>query len=371
MRKDSFLHVYLDRLSQNLEKIRTLAPKANILPMVKANAYGHGLVPISEYLITEEKMTHLGCATRGEAIKLWQELEDFKGKVWVFSDTDILDSKAARTYLETSTLPVLHRYEHIERVVKDSDFKYLPLVIKLNTGMNRLGVEKDEWEKTADLLKRHGRKEIHHLLTHFSVSFHPLKPQDRTQRQYEEFNEAKKFFQAAGIHVASTSVSNSGAIEQKFGANESMIRPGIMMYGPGSVGNLWNGECISELKTVVMKKFKAKRGTPIGYGINVLPEDATILVLPIGYGDGLFTFWSGVEFQLKKYKAKVFGRVNMDMAFIQLPVSAYEDFSIGEEISFWGKDWKEIVELGNQMKTHPYQIFCALSDRLSRVYQSH
>lgn len=373
MRSESILEVHFSRLDNNLSKIKKLAPKAKILPMIKANAYGHGILPLAQFMFHEYKLTEFGVASRGEALKVFNQDPLFKGQIFVFSDTDILHPELSLDYLHYPMVPVLHQLSHVQRVISDKNFEFLPLVIKLNTGMNRLGIEKSEWPALVTLLKKYHRKEIFHLMTHFAVSFHVLKENDKTHRQFQEFKIAQKYFEDEGVSILNTSVSNSGAIEQKFGIDETYIRPGLMLYGPGSVdvkkNHPWTGECISNLKTTILKKFQAKRGTPIGYGVNVMPEDATILVLPIGYGDGIFTFWSGVEFILKNHRAKVFGRVNMDMMFIQLPIEAFSDFKEGEVIELWGNEWSQLVELSSQMKTIPYQLFCALSDRLSRVYR--
>lgn len=373
MRAQAQLEVNFCYLEHNYQLIHKLAPESMILPMVKANAYGHGLVSVSQFLGEELKVPVLGVATLGEALALVQEYPDYAGKIWVFSETNLQDSRFQRSYLNNPILPVIHRLEDLRLLISDSSFKFLPLILKMNTGMNRLGFIKSEWQEVAQLLKKSGRP-ITHLMTHFAVSYYPLKDGDRNHLQMEEFKEARSFFESEGIKVESTSVANSGAIEQTFGVSETYVRPGLMLYGPGSVymgkekTPLWKGKLVSKLTCEVLKIFSVRKGDPVGYGTNVAPENGVILVLPLGYGDGILTFMSGVELKVKGHRAKVFGRVNMDMTFLFLPLEALKDFREGEWISLWEEDPLRLVEISDQMQTHPYQVLCAISSRVPRYY---
>src|SRR5690606_6471600 len=147
--------------------------------------------------------------------------------------------------------------------VKESAFQKKPLILKLNTGMNRLGFNMEELDRNIPLLKNRG---IKHLACHFARADEKLCPGDKTHKQYAEFKNMKKFLEDSGVAIEETSVSNSGAIEQKFGVDETHIRPGLMLYGPPSVKPLiWHGHQISKLVTKVITTFSIKKGVPIGY----------------------------------------------------------------------------------------------------------
>lgn len=368
MRHSSFLEVNLSYLGENYQKIKALATKAEVLPMVKADAYGNGLTPISRFLSEECGVKKLGCARVGEAIRLFHECPHFLGELMVFSDTELHDEKMREAYLNLRITPVIHQRSDLDIFLSLPEFKKIPLVLKINTGMNRLGLTLDELAQVLPKLKGRG---VDHLMTHLACSYYPLKAGDKSHRQLDEFRKAQKILANANVEVRETSIANSGAIEQSFGVDETYVRPGLMLYGPPSVEPvLWNGKQISRLVTKVLKTFMVKKGTPVGYGINVAGEDCLMVVIPIGYGDGISTFTSGTSLRIKGHKGKVFGRVNMDMTYIAFDPSLAGEFKEGESIDFWTHNNRDILEMANQMKTHPYQIMCGISStRIPRIYK--
>ena len=367
MRHSSFLEINLRYLSQNFASIEALAPKARLLPMVKADAYGNGLVPISQHLVRECGAKTLGCASLGEALTLFQECPDLPAEVLVFSDSEIESAELRKHYAHLPIVPVIHQVLELEAFLQDKSLSRVPLVLKLNTGMNRLGLTLDELEQVIPKIKPRGVK---HLMTHFACSYYPLKSGDKTHRQMEEFRKAQKMLQDAGVAVEETSVSNSGAIEQKFGVEETFVRPGLMLYGPPSVEpQIWKGHQISKLTTKVLKTFMVKKGTPVGYGINVASEDFLMALIPLGYGDGLLTFASGINLVVNGMPARLFARVNMDMAFLALSPEYQGKIKAHDQIEIWNHDNRVIADIAAQMKTIPYQLMCAISGRIPRIYK--
>ena len=366
MRHSSFLEVRLDFLHENLKQISEKS-KTGIIPMVKANAYGNGLLPISEFLVNECGIKKLGCASLGEALEIFNKSPELKTEVLVFSDSEVCHPEHRKFYKSFNITPVLHRPEEVQAFLSDPELSKIPLVIKVNTGMNRLGLSLNEIESLAPRLKSRGVK---HLMTHFACSYYSLKDGDKTHRQMQEFKQAQLILNNHGVSVEETSVSNSGAIEQGFGFEHTYVRPGLMLYGPPSVEpRIWKGHQISRFVTRILKTFMVKKGTPVGYGINVAGEDGLIAIIPIGYGDGLMTFASGAEVEVKGIKAKIFARVNMDMAFLFFPTSAEKNIGVGDEVEIWNHDNNVIADLAMQMKTIPYQLMCGVTSRIPRIYK--
>ncbi len=367
MRHSSYLEINLQLLSENVERIKSLAPKAKLIPMVKADAYGNGIVPLARFLSEELKEKKLGCASLGEALHVLRECPGFESEIMVFSDTEMSNPDLRKFYGENNLTPVLHQKSDIENFLSDSRLNKVPLVLKVDTGMNRLGVLVDELPALIPRLKQRGVK---HLLTHFAASYYVSKAGDKTSRQLSEFERAKKMLKDGGVSVEETSVSNSGAIEQGIGIQETYVRPGLMLYGPPSVEpRIWEGHQISKLVTKILKTFSVKKGTPVGYGINVAGEDGFIAIIPLGYGDGLMTFASGVELSVNGHKGKIFARVNMDMAFIIFPMAVEGKLKVGEVVEVWNHDNRVITDLATQMKTIPYQLMCGISSRIPRIYK--
>ena len=367
MRHSTFLEVNLGLLQENIQQIQKMA-KAKILPMVKADAYGNGLVPVSQTLVNECGLKTLGCATLGEALYLFNQCPELDAEMLVFSDSEITNPDLSYAYENYAITPVLHSKKDIEYVLSNNALAKLPLIIKVNTGMNRLGLSLEELSDLAPKLKGRGVK---HLLTHFACSYYPLKPGDKTHRQMEEFIKAKKILTDSGVEVRETSVANSGAIEQKFGVDETWVRPGLMMYGPPSVENpaIWKGHQISRFVTKVMKTFEVKKGTPVGYGINVAGEDGFIAIVPIGYADLSVSTISGAELMVNGLKARFFARVNMDMSFLIFDSSVAGKIKVGDTVEIWNHDNRVIAELSAQMKTIPYHLMCGVTNRIPRIYK--
>lgn len=368
MRHSSYLEVNLGYIGENFNRIQALAPKAEILPMVKANAYGNGSVPISQYLVKECGTKILGTASLGEALQIKNECPDLKVKLLVFSDTEIQNPELRQYYLDSGISPVLHQASDLEVMKTDSAFKTAPLILKLNTGMNRLGLSIEDLEKYLPMLKERG---IDHLITHFARSAQIIEPGDKSHKQVEEFQKMKKFLMDAGVEIRSTSLANSGAIENKFAVDETYVRPGLMLYGPPSCLDpiIWHGHQSSRLVTKVMKTFQVKKGTPVGYGVNVADKDSFMVIIPVGYGDGLIAYGSGTKLKINGIEGKIFGRINMDMAFIQFDPSAEAKIKNESVVELWNHDNKVITDIAVQNKTIPYQLMCGISGRIPRIYK--
>ena len=366
MRHSTYLEVNLNYLQDNIDKIKLLT-SSKILPMVKADAYGNGLVPISRFLVEECEIKRLGCASLGEAIHVLNTCPDLNAEMMVFSDTELYDPEVFQAYNHFGILPVLHQRSDLETVLNNIVFKKTPIVLKVNTGMNRLGLSLEEIAEFAPLLKNRGVK---HLMTHFACSYYPLKDGDKTHRQMDNFIKAKQILIDAGVEIQETSVANSGAIEQKFGTSETYVRPGLMMYGPPSLEpHIWNGHQISKFVTRILKTFIVKKGTPVGYGINVVSEDSLIAIIPVGYADWSITTASGTELKVNGMNAKIFARVNMDMSFLIFEASASGKVNVGDQVEIWNHDNSRIADLASQMKTIPYHLMCGVTNRIPRIYK--
>lgn len=368
MRYSTYLEVNLGLLEENFNLIRNLAPRSALVPMVKADAYGNGIIPISQFLVEECGIKFLGCATIGEAIQLRREAPNLDCEILIFSDIEISNNEARKVYQNLNVVPVIHQRSDLSHFLRDLAYKNIPLVLKINTGMNRLGLSEQDLVEFLPEIKKRG---VEHLMTHFARSGELSRPEDKTQKQYLEFNRIKKMLIDNGVEIRATSVSNSGAIEQKIGVEETYVRPGLMLYGPSSVvgANLWKGKQISRWITKVLTCFKVVKGTPVGYGVCVADKDSFFVVLPVGYGDGFLTYFSGVKLKINGIEGKIFGRVNMDMVFVQFDLSVEGKIKNNEVVEIWNHDNNAIMDLASQAKTHPYQIMCAISSRIPRIYK--
>ncbi len=374
MRFRSRLYVDLARLESNFKLLKELCPSNETLFMVKADGYGHGAVPIVRFSHNEVGVKEFGCATLGEALHLRNEIPDGEFEVYVFSDIQIYLAECAEQYLNRRIIPVISNIEDLDFFLGSSDFKHFPLVLKFNTGMNRLGLDLDQVEEVITKVKKNGRKSIYHLMSHFSSASLSMDKSKKNVEQRERFEKLKSDFMAAGLDLERTSISNSGAIEQKAGLSETHIRPGLMMYGPSSLipaeraNSHWKGEIISRLETYIIRVFPVERGTPIGYGATPVPTDGHVAIIALGYGDGFLTRFQGATIPYKGFDGKIVGRVNMDMAQILFPKEAESVLKAGEIFTVWDHDPERFINFAEQTGTIPYELFCQLTSRVPRIY---
>lgn len=372
MRFDSGLSIHLDRLAFNFNEIRKLAHGKEILFMVKADGYGHGAHELAYFSHHQCDLKEFGVASLGEGISLRSSLENLKTDIMIFSDLGLEKESLRSFYSEKKLIPVLTNLFDLRIFLTAPELKFIPLVLKLNTGMNRLGFEPNEIEQLVDEIKKSGRKEIYHLMTHFSSSSLDIKKNKKTNEQFQLFLKLKKDISSAGIKINFTSVANSGAIEQGFGIEETHVRPGIMSYGPSSLVDFerasWKGKNISTLRSKILKKVLVKKGTPIGYGAPVAMNDGVLLLVNLGYGDGIPRNISGVKINRYGFDGQFFGRVNMDMTYLLFPIEAEKTFSVNGEFILWDEDSTEINRLAHELDTISYELFCQLTRRLPRIY---
>lgn len=371
MRYDSQVNVRLGHLKNNYELLKNLAPQNEVLFMIKADAYGNGIERIYDYAFSKLNITSFGVASLAEAVLLRHNFPKYKTNIYVFSDLSFQYKDAYKSYKEFNILPVIFNLNQLDFFIKN--LNTMPLCLKFNTGMNRLGIDVSEIDKVSTILTEE-KLNIFHLMTHFASSYQKYKVGNNTDRQYKEFLAIKNIFHKNGITVEHTSISNSGAIEQNFGLEESFIRPGLMMYGPYSFGNFqneeikWKAKNISSLETKIIQNKLMKRGMPIGYGSHVLDKDYQVVALPLGYGDGILTYFSGAKLNIEGQEAKVLGRVNMDLTLLGFEPDA-KNLEPNTPVKLWTFEQESLMDFSRAVKTIPYQIMCAINKRVPRIYQ--
>jgi alanine racemase len=361
--------VNLNHLEFNFQELRKLAPKNEIIYMVKANAYGHGLEEIAHFAFEACGVTSLGVASLAEAIILRERFPADKTLIYVFSDTELSNLEYAQKYISYNLTPVISNIQDLENVLNHKEMSELPLTIKIDTGMNRLGISMFQLESLLETLKKHQVKRIDHLMSHFSSAYLKRSTEDMTEIQFNNFRKVKEEFSNYGIEILNTSMANSAAIEKGLMLDESHIRPGIMLYGPQSSmtgEKLWNGKVISSYETKILKKFKVSPGDTLGYGNHKIDSAGMVYILPIGYGDGFHTSYTGNTIFLDEYIGTVIGRVNMDLTYVFF--SNDPGLKVDQNVCLWNNRQNSISRLEKSFKTISYELFCSLSIRIPRLY---
>lgn len=363
--RPTWAQINLDNLAYNFRQIKKrLAPDIRIMACVKADAYGHGLVPIAKKLILCA-VDYFGVASIDEGIKLRQA--NINLPILVLGLTLKRD------------IPALFRYNLIPTVCTEEFASALNSIarrngrpinihIKVDTGMGRIGVL---YEDAADFIKKIQRLKFINtegMFTHLACADID---RDFTSRQIESFRRLISKLDNEGIHIPLVHVANSIGVVNFKESHFNMVRPGLIIYGlyPKKGLNI-NLKPVLSLKTRVIYLKRVSCGCGISYAHTYITKrNTTIVTLPIGYGDGYPRSLSNqAPVLIRGKRFKISGRVCMDQVMVDV-----KDLSVkvGDEVVLIGSQGKNKItaeELANLSKTIPYEIVCSLGNRLPRIY---
>lgn len=357
--------ISLRDLVRNLHTLRGLCRK-EIIPVIKADAYGHGMIPIARALIHRGSCHVLAVATLEEAIELRKKYASVGILVLSGFFPHQLDA-----FNKFRLTPVIHTLNHLKSLLGR---RTLPDIhLKFDTGMHRLGLLEEELPDAIETLEKLGIK-LAGLATHFAESETTVSSfADQQIARFTAIHKAlaeRRLLQTdARIHIA----NSGGILRDKLGFSVA-VRPGIALYGISPNPRLPHSDDLLPVlrwKTRILCLKEVPKGETVGYNRTYKTKrKEKLAILPIGYADGyprLLTNRGHVLVAGKK--APVRGRVSMDLTAVD--VSGVPGAREGMEVTLIGKSVKEVVtatDIGNWADTIPYEIFCGISPRVPRVY---
>lgn len=338
-----------------------------MIPVVKANAYGHGMVPIAKALVGRGSCHTLSVATLEEAIELRKKIP-YAIRILVLSG---FMPHQVDAFIKYRLTPVIHSLNHLKSL---QNVKNLPeLHLKIDTGMHRLGILPGEVDEACRVLERMDEK-LSGLATHLadseSLTSHFADKQLAIFTDvYQTMKERKLLHTDVKIHVA-----NTGGILRKKMAMSVAVRPGIGLYGISPNENISLSEelhPILEWKTRVLTIKTVQKRETIGYGRTYTAKKREkIANISIGYADGYPRLLSNVGYVgIGGKRVPVRGRVSMDLTSID--VSNVSSVREGSQVTLIGGEGKARVtawDIAHWAKTIPYEILCGISLRVPRVY---
>jgi len=352
MSRPTRLIINLAALQHNLECVRTLAPNSKVMAMVKANAYGHGIIRVAQALSNADA---LGVASLEEALilreaKVQQPIVLMEG---LFSETEI-----NHTADQDFTL-VIHHLPQVAMLEKTSNKKPFSIWLKINTGMNRLGIEPALLPGIyARLMRLENVKKPIGLMTHFAEA--DLLDHHATQQQIELFSDITIDL------VGPRSLANSAGILAWQASHADWVRPGLMLYGASpfadKTGLDHDLRPVMTLKSQLIAIQSIKKGEKVGYGGTwVAPTDSLIGVVGVGYGDGYPQFaQNGTPVLVNEKMCPLVGRVSMDMLTVNL--NNQPQAQVGDPVILLGEGLPaEIVARHSQ--TSAYEILTRMTPR--------
>lgn len=362
------VEVDLNVLKENFKKIKERVGKVKIMPVLKANAYGHGLVRIAQFY-SEMKADYLGVAVVEEGILLREKGIELPilvlGGIWgnqipLFLKHDL-----------TITASSIDKLKQINETAEQMKIK-AKVHLKIDTGMERLGVHYYNAEKFLEAAYKCKNLKVEGIFSHFANS----ESSDLTysKMQLERFNEVLNYFEKHSIEPPIRHISNSGGILQLPEANFDMARPGIILFGVYPSKEVKRTvEIMPALtwKSLVVYFKVTKPNHPVGYGSTWQTDhNVRAVTVPVGYGDGyLRSMFKKAKVIVNGERYPVIGNISMDQIVVNLEQgSAYN----GDEVILLGSDGKNSItceEMAEWAATIPYEILTNINTRVPRVYK--
>ncbi len=359
---ETVLKVNLSALVDNVRYFRSkLKPTTKLTCMVKAFAYGAGSVEVSKALQASGLVDYLAVAVADEGVEL--------RRAGITLPIIIMDPEVAAMdlILENNLEPNVYSHQSLKTVIAAAQAKgleYVPIHIKIDSGMHRLGFYKEDMPWLIDRLNHQKAVRVASVFSHLAGS---------DEAQFDEFTLGQiKYFDScaeelkAGLHYPIIKhICNSAGIERFSQFQFDMCRLGIGLYGFSFAGAKLRNVCT--LETTILSVKTVKAGETIGYGRHTtLKEDRTIAVIPIGYADGFDRRFSnyGGEVWVRGKRCPVVGNVCMDQAMIDVTGA---DARPGDIAEVFGEHMP-LQELADKLGTITYEILTSVSRRVQRIY---
>ena len=343
--------VHLSRLLSNYREIQKFAGGKRVFAVVKANAYGHGSVPVATFLEKNTDVCGFAVATYEEGAELREG--GVKREIIVMASPVAEGIKLAKDYNLT---PVIYDFEDLKYVKKLS----IPFHVKVDTGMGRLGFLEQDWAK---LLSELENTPVLGIMSHFSCAG---EDENFTVRQFKKFSELAGKFKKLNPKLA-VHIDSSASLPKGFNALATHCRVGIALYGskpyPGYPLNLMQ---VMEVKAKLIHVKELPPGSPVSYSKTYkTPARERVGVTAFGYADGLPRNLSNRGYMLVEGKrCPIRGVVCMDMTVISVErTTAVKGSTVtvsGARLTF--------DELAKTAGTISYDIMCAVGSRVKRVY---
>ncbi len=365
--RPTHVEVNLTRLTENYQAIRAGVGAAAIMPVLKANGYGHGLVPVAQHLQTLG-VPYLGVAFLEEGIMLRQA--GIHTPILVMGG--IIGNQVPHFlhYDLTLTASSLEKLTQIEQVAAQLG-KRATVHLKIDTGMERIGVHYYSAGELLHAAAASSHCEVEGIYSHFANSDNPDLSSARLQ--LARFKAVLAQAEQVGLRPRYRHIANSGAILQLPESHLDMVRPGLLFYG------VYPDETIPRTITVrpaltwksrVVYFKVVQPGHPVSYGSTWQADHPVRLItVPVGYGDGYFRAMSGqAELLVRGRRYPVVGRICMDQLMVNIE---WETAYNGDEVILLGEqDGQQIScnELARWANTIPYEILTNINTRVPRIY---
>lgn len=350
--------INLPALQHNFQRVRQAAPHSRIMAIIKANAYGHGLVRAAQAMSDADAF---GVASPEEGVALRETGFDRRIVLLegIFTAEDIALVGGYRLDV------VVHHVSQLDMLEHSHPARPIDVWLKLDTGMNRLGFEPEAVAHITARLAGLDQVSTVRYMTHFACADDA--ENNKTAIQLERFTSV------LSSSAGERSLANSAAVLAWPDTHADWVRPGIMLYGASPLVGKRADELdlrpVMTLKTQLIAINACQAGDTVGYGGDWrCPEAMSVGVAAIGYGDGYPRHAaSGTPLLVNGRRATLIGRVSMDMICIDL--RGHEKAAVGDEVILWG-DGLPVEDIAACADTISYELLCGVNHRVAHEYIS-
>ena len=341
----------LSALQQNYAKIKKICSEGKVLAYVKANAYGHGLLNIVAKLASMQ-VDAVAVSSTTEFITVRQHFKNLKvvlGSTYYNKDIIKLVAQYAGDL-------VIYDSKHIDLIAEHTSGYKITVWLKVNTGMNRMGISPDDFERCLNKLLKLPSVEHVVIMSHLASAY-----DINTSATYKQIELLQRLSAKYDLPV---SLDNSAAILKNTINNFDWVRPGILLYGVSPLATLTNLSGFNKVMTLLSRIVAinyCKKGSQVGYGGTwVAKRDSVIAVIAIGYADGYpYNIQEGAPVLIAGKLYPIVGRVSMDVITVDI-TSGSELINTGDEVMLWGKELA-VEEVAKYANTIPYQLLANVS----------
>jgi alanine racemase len=371
----TFAHVDLAALQSNFRAISAFLAETSrlshdrtpgVIAVVKANAYGHG-APATAMALQQAGATMLAVADIEEGVVLRDA--GVTAEILIFGALSVSDLDGVFDYKLTPTISTPTAGRSLQAAAAKRRVK-LQCHLKIDTGMNRLGLRFDNLGSTLPELVSSQNLEIAAVYTHFATADDVESPLFQTQR--ERFDRVLSELPRFGIRPRLVHAANSAATLRDSRVWFDLVRPGLMMYGviPPPLNATIPLKPVMSLRSRVVAVKGIRSGEIVGYGAHwTAPKPGRIAVVPAGYADGIDLRLAGRGFVLiRGRRAPIVGSVCMDMIMVDVADIQVETGDEVVIIGMQGDERIEVREIAAAIGTNPWEILCRIGTRIERLY---
>lgn len=362
--------INLEALKANLEAVRRkVGPSVHIMGIVKANAYGHGIVEIA-HALNKFGIDYLGVGFLEEGILLRNH--GVTAPILVLGG--VLGSQVDEflEYHLDITVSSLEIAEKINAEVAVNAMRRPRVHLKIDTGMERLGVRWEHAERFIEHVARLPHLDLIGIYSHFATAGE--RDKSFVIEQLMRFQEVLQKGEKLGLSFRYRHIANSGALLDVPSSLFNMVRPGIVLYGiypSREISETIRIRPVLSLKSKIVFLKEIMPGMSVSYGRQFTATQRTrIATVPVGYGDGYSRHLSNVaDVLIRGNRFRVVGAVCMDQ--IMVDVGLDEELHVGDDVTLIGRDGSEEVttwQIADMMNTLPYEVLTNIAARIPRYY---